>query len=237
MTLGLGGCVSLVVLSVLFVGCLAVLGSGGDEQGVSSEQTSQQAPEQASQDTSGSEKESSSGEEKQENSSPEPAPDPPTTEELVRKEVFGAFGAPRLNNVETEVSAQDGCYQVVVRFHENTKDAIEADMHNVYQNVYGNERLRSDLCSVTITADGDVRAPGERWHREKVLTTSLGGEEARSLNWQQSYNIDFSKKWTVLYINPALQRQAAQARARDRLERRVDCLEDRGLFDIDYLCP
>ena len=124
-------------------------------------------------------------------------PDPsPTTEELVRRKVNQAFGAPGMNEVKVRTAKRNGCHQVVVRFYENTKDTIEANMHNVYQNVYGNQRLRNEICSVRITADGDVRVPGQRSHRERVYTTVLSGQKARSLDWQRSYNIDFRREWT-----------------------------------------
>ena len=174
---------------------------------------------------------------------PEPKPEAkppkpePTLEELARSQVNRAFGVPKQTLLGFRAGEQNGCYRVLVRFYENTKDAVEADMHNIYQNVYGNERLRNTVCALTTVAFGDVRAPGEKSHREKIYTTTMSGEKARALNWQRAYDIEFSKEWRVVYLNPALQRQEEADRARDRAERRRDCRTDEGLFDFDPLCP
>jgi len=169
---------------------------------------------------------------------PEPQPKPvPSVEVLVRREIRSAFGVPEQWVRAINVQKHGDCYQVGVAFKGNTKAEMETDMHNTYQNIYGKERLRNSICSVSMTAYGKLQRPGEQAYIAKVYVTSISGEKARSLNWKRAYDIEYAKVWKVHYIHPAVKRQAAQERARERLKRKIDCLEDRGLFDIDAFCP
>jgi hypothetical protein len=170
----------------------------------------------------------------------------PTVEERIRSKVNRAFGVPEesVKQIGTRQHKRVGCYIVTVDFYENTMDAIEWSMEDIYAALYKDPQLAGEVCNVTVNAYGDIRSVGSRkWHKEKVYSTTLSLASAKTANWKKDLGVNtysannLKGVWRTNFIHPAIKQVKKQEQARERLKRRIDCLEDRGLFDVDALCP
>lgn len=69
---------------------------------------------------------------------------------------------------------------------------------------------------------------------DKVYFTTMDQATGESVNWRNSYFVDFSSIGAVNYEHPVFRRQKVQNAA----EKAIICAEDEGIFDMQPIdCP
>jgi hypothetical protein len=132
-----------------------------------------------------------------------------------------------------------GCKNVAVGFVSEgltaggTVDDIEYQMEEIYQAAYGDPQLANTVCYVTANAYAKLTDNLGNVTTEKVYSTTMNQATGKSVNWRNSYAVDFPNVWTVNYESPVYTRQKAINVAK----KAADCAHDDGLFDVDIDCP
>jgi hypothetical protein len=69
---------------------------------------------------------------------------------------------------------------------------------------------------------------------ELLYTTHMDQRTANRVNWEDVSSANLSNLWTTDYVHPEVEGEVAREEAGEV----VDCLDDDGLFDFDWLdCP
>jgi hypothetical protein len=217
---------------VLLSGCLAMLGSGSQDETASIEST-EETEEEPTEESDPS---------PEENSIPEDTrPTPRTPEERVRRNIVDALNQRPLGEDFQITSRANGCLDVYIAFKVTpgvlsdwSADGIRYQMEQVYEGAYSDDELRRWVCSVRASASGVLTDSRGNETRDILYTTSMTGEVADTVNWKNTFDVNFPSIWTVEYAHPEFEQQAAQ----DNLDQARDCIDDGGLFDFDWAqCP
>jgi hypothetical protein len=113
-------------------------------------------------------------------------------------------------------------------------DSIEFQIEDVYKAAYGDPKLANTVCYVTVDAYTKLTDNLGNVTTDKVYSTTMDQATGESVNWRNSYSVDFPSVWVVNYEHPVFRRQKVQNAA----EKAVDCAEDEGIFDMQPLeCP
>jgi hypothetical protein len=132
-----------------------------------------------------------------------------------------------------------GCKNVAVGFVSEgltaggTVDDIEYQMEEIYRAAYADPQLANTVCYVTANAYAKLTDNLGNVTTEKVYSTTMNQATGKSVNWRNSYAVDFPNVWTVNYESPVYTRQKAINVAK----KAADCAHDDGLFDVDIDCP
>lgn len=159
--------------------------------------------------------------------------EPRTPEEKIRANIEETFVVQPQDLEEVSVQGGEGCKQVGVDYTTSSPTGIEAQMRQVYEAIYADEALNEIVCSVNVNAYGELTDQYGQGEVSQLQSTTIDRATADQINWKEPYMVDFPAVWTLNYVHPSVEAAVAQ----DQLEQAVDCAEDRGLFDVDILCP
>lgn len=164
---------------------------------------------------------------------------PQTPEDKLRSKIQKTFIEPKdIRNIQMTDSGA-GCSNVSVAYNatgltsSGTVSGIELQMQDVYEAAYRDKNLANTVCGVTVDAYGELVDNLGNTTQEKIYSTSMDRPTGTSINWNNSYAVDFPTVWTLNYMHPAVESQIAQ----DKVKKAADCANDDGLFDIDIDCP
>ena len=247
----LGGFLVLVLVAVVLgaiVGAATQQSSEDAEQASSSESaTEESTPEEEPTREEVAEETSESFEEQEERKKPI-RPEPRTPEERVRANVedmpmFAKVESGDPKRVWVNFYNDNGCLDVVVK-HRNSggvpfgivtqADDIEIEMWLIYTAIHADRRTHEAVCDVSAQAYGDITDDYGQVTEEKLYETSLSRDAAARVNWSNADSVNYDQIWQVDYVHPQLESERAQ----DSAGQVLDCLQDSGLGDLDWLeCP
>ncbi len=167
-------------------------------------------------------------------------PEPQTPEERLRSRIEKTFVVKKdIRGIWIRDSGT-GCKNVAVGFvgegwtAGGTVDSVEYQMEEVYRAAYADPQVANSVCYVTANAYAKLTDNLGNVTTEQVYSTTMDQATGKSINWRNSYAVDFPTVWAVNYEHPTFTRQKAQ----NALEHAADCAEDEGLFDMQPLdCP
>jgi|SRR5215212_1553636 len=239
------GYLGLVLLVLLLVGLIALFGNSPEEEEEASAETT--VKEKTARERTASKREktaresgASSGERtttsKREEYTARPKPPVSNPEERIRYNLAAGLDFGDDPNEKVGVGEyENGCLYVRFNYSTPFDDSGIRGMPPVYYRaVYGDPELRERVCRVETNAYGTITDKYGQRTTELFLTTSMEADEARRINWDNSYSVDFEKIYTVEYLHPTVQANIEQEAA----QQIIDCAHEGGLFDFDWLeCP
>ena len=129
---------------------------------------------------------------------------------------------------------QAGCRQVSASYTTTDATYIDTEMRNAYQAVYGDERTGPVTCGLTLYAYGTLTDRYGQSSLVHLYTTHMNRDVADRVNWEQPYVARLEELWTTDYVHPTAQAEID----RENAEQVLDCLQQGGIFDFDWLeCP
>ena len=213
-----------------------------EEANPTKEQESQAAsPKKAIADSSGKSNEvqnptpSSRAEDNAKNVVEKKPQEPQTYEGKVRYKVEKIFLEPNkeIKAIKAPQRPGSSCHDVTVEFYEEDVELMEYTMEDTYEAIYADGQLAGATCSVTTNAYGTlVNKYGQSW-KKMIYSTAMDQTTASKVKWKGEYAVTLSSVWRVKYMHPTVR----QEKARLRVEKAVDCAEDKGIFDVDTYCP
>jgi hypothetical protein len=230
------GCGAILLMFLLLAGCLALFSSPPEET-ANVEVTAEEATQEETIEETALAKEST----REETITP---PRPRTPEEQLRSKIQKVFSpepteGPKILQ-DLQIQNNNGqCYDIYVKFRGEAPlgsnyDYIEFRMEDIYKAAYLERDLANRICTVKTEATTELTDKRGNTSRETALITSLDRATAATLNWKNVDNIDFPSVWSVEYESTSLQQEKAQ----DAIDQAVDCADNGGLFDFDFLqCP
>jgi hypothetical protein len=246
------GCFVLVVVFIAVLGTLiGGLQQGSEDAEQASSTDTEETPEEETVEEVAkteevAEKTSQSYEEQAERKKPI-RPEPRTPEERVRANVEDMPAFEKLEpddpqQVWVDFYDDNGCLDVLVKYRDTgvtfglgtQADWTEAQMWQIYKAIHADRATHEAVCDVSVEAYGDITDDYGQVTEEMLFETTLSRDVAARVNWSNAASANYTELWQVDYVHPQLEAE----RARENVGQAVDCLQEGGLFDLDWLeCP
>lgn len=109
---------------------------------------------------------------------------------------------------------------------------LPSESPDYHKAVYNDADLQQEVCLAKTNVYGSTTDEYGNKKRFLIYSTALDREQAKRVNWQNVYEVEFSRLYKTEYMHPSARADIRQENAR----RTVDCMQDQGMFDFDFDC-